>query len=92
MSGDFAVYILTTRRRTALYIGVTSNLPLRLARHRAGLGSRFTRRYSVTRLVHVEWYRDPLTAITREKQLKAGSRADKIALIERENPGWVDLC
>jgi putative endonuclease len=91
MSRDFAVYILTTRRRTALYIGVTSDLPLRLAQHRSGLGSRFVRRYSVTRLVHVEWYRDPLTAITREKQLKAGSRADKIALIERNNPGWLDL-
>jgi putative endonuclease len=41
--------------------------------------------------VHVEWFSDPLTAITREKQLKAGSRADKVALIERHNPGWVDL-
>jgi putative endonuclease len=91
MSRNFAVYILTTRRRTALYIGVTSNLPLRLAQHRSGLGSRFVRRYSVTRLVHVEWFSDPLTAITREKQLKAGSRADKLALIERDNPGWVDL-
>ena len=91
MPRDFAVYILTTRRNTALYIGVTSNLPRRLAQHRAGLGSRFVRRYSVTRLVHVEWYRDPVTAITREKQLKAGSRADKVALIERDNPGWVDL-
>ena len=91
MSRDFAVYILTTRRRSALYIGVTSNLALRLAQHRSGLGSRFVRRYSVTRLVHVEWFSDPLTAITREKQLKAGSRADKLALIERDNPGWVDL-
>ena len=88
---QFAVYILTTRRRTALYVGVTRDLPLRLAQHRAGLGSRFVRRYCVTRLVYVEWYRDPLTAITREKQLKAGSRADKVALIERHNPGWVDL-
>jgi len=88
---QFAVYILTTRRRTALYIGVTRDLPRRLAQHRAGLGSRFVRRYCVARLVYVEWYSDPLTAISREKQLKAGSRADKVALIERDNPGWVDL-
>jgi putative endonuclease len=30
-------------------------------------------------------------AITREKQIKAGSRARKLALIEELNPGWKDL-
>jgi putative endonuclease len=30
-------------------------------------------------------------AITREKQLKAGSRARKLALIESTNPTWRDL-
>ena len=30
-------------------------------------------------------------AIRREKQLKGGSRAKKIALIERDNPLWKDL-
>lgn len=29
--------------------------------------------------------------IAREKQLKAGSRAKKIALIERMNTEWLDL-
>ena len=87
----FAVYILTTRRRTALYIGVTSNLARRLAQHRSGIGSRFARRYNVTRLVYVEFCGDARSAIAREKQLKAGSRADKVALIEAVNPGWVEL-
>ena len=30
-------------------------------------------------------------AIAREKQLKAGSRANKINLIESINPNWNDL-
>jgi putative endonuclease len=30
-------------------------------------------------------------AIVREKQIKAGSREKKIALIEGMNPGWRDL-
>jgi putative endonuclease len=29
--------------------------------------------------------------ITREKQIKAGSRAKKLALIEGLNPEWKDL-
>ncbi len=30
-------------------------------------------------------------AITREKQLKGGSRAAKMRLVERANPTWRDL-
>ena len=30
-------------------------------------------------------------AIAREKQIKAGSRRDKLALIEALNPDWRDL-
>jgi len=32
-----------------------------------------------------------LGAIAREKQIKAGSRRKKIALIEAVNPEWADL-
>ncbi|HEU4828520.1 MAG TPA: GIY-YIG nuclease family protein, partial [Gemmatimonadales bacterium] len=87
----FAVYILTTRRRTVLYTGVTNDIGRRINEHRMGLRPSFTRRYNVTRLVHVEWFRDARTAIAREKQIKGGSRPDKVALIERGNPGWNDL-
>ncbi len=90
MDDRFVVYILASRTRT-LYIGVTNDLERRLAQHRTGLGSRFARRYSVDRLVLVEWSPDPLSAITREKQLKGWIRAEKIALIESVNPGWRDL-
>jgi putative endonuclease len=87
----FAVYILTTRRHTALYIGVTSDLERRLAEHRGRTHRGFTRRYGATKLVYVEWFAEPRAAIAREKQLKAGSRAGKITVIERENPAWREL-
>lgn len=87
----FAAYILTSRRRTVLYTGITNDIARRINEHRAGTRPAFTQRYSVTRLVYVEWFQEARGAIAREKQIKSGSRAAKIALIERANPEWRDL-
>ena len=43
------------------------------------------------RLVFFEEAGDPVAAIAREKQIKGGSRARKIALIDGKNPEWRDL-
>ena len=91
MPRQFFVYILTNRRRTVLYTGVTGNLPARLARHQLGIGSRFASRYNVSQLVYLEPCPGALQAIAREKQIKAGSRAAKIRLIESINPHWHEL-
>ena len=90
MRHNYYVYILANRSRT-LYVGVTKNQVRRLAQHRDGSPSSFTRRYAGYRVVHVEWTSDINAAIAREKQIKRWSRAKKIALIESENPGWHDL-
>jgi putative endonuclease len=87
----YAVYILTNPRHTTLYIGVTRDLVRRLHQHRAGTGSAFVRRYHLDQLVYVEFHDEARFAIEREKQLKAGNRARKVALIERANPEWRDL-
>ena len=42
-------------------------------------------------LVYYDVADDMTAAIAREKQIKAGSRAKKIALIESMNPDWRDL-
>jgi putative endonuclease len=84
------VYIMTNPSRT-LYIGVTSDLENRIARHKAKTADGFTRRYNITMLVHVEEFAYIGDAIAREKQVKGWSRAKKIALNERENPHWLDL-
>src|SRR5437016_4022046 len=87
----FAVYILTNKNNTVLYTGVTNDLCRRVSEHRLKLIPGFTKKYNVDKLVYHEWFEDAPNAIAREKQLKAGSRAKKIALIEESNPEWRDL-
>jgi putative endonuclease len=85
------VYIMSSRMRGTLYTGVTSNLSRRVYEHREGLTRGFTSRYGCKTLVFYEPQATMPDAITREKQIKAGSRADKIRLIEAMNPEWRDL-
>ena len=88
---QFYVYILTNKAQTVLYAGITNDLSKRVWEHRNGLGSKFVGRYGVTRLVYFEIFEDPYEAISREKQIKAGPRRKKVALIEKVNPRWRDL-
>ncbi len=85
------VYILAARKGSTLYVGVTNDMRRRLTEHREGDLPSFTRAYGALRLVYVEMYEDPATAIHREKQLKKWRRDWKVALIERDNPDWTDL-
>jgi putative endonuclease len=87
-----AVYILTNRRRTVLYTGVTADLARRVWQHQAGIAaSSFTSRYRTDVLVYYEAWDDIVAAIRREKQIKGWTRQKKITLIESMNPTWADL-
>lgn len=88
---QYCVYILTNSRHTVLYTGVTNNLERRLSEHKSKIGSAFTKKYNIDQLVYFECGDDVSTAIFREKQIKAGSRQDKIDLINSINPEWKDL-
>lgn len=85
-----AVYIMTNRKDGVLYTGVTSNLIGRVWQHREKRNG-FSARYRCDKLIWFEVHGDMHSAISREKQIKAGSRAKKIALIEAVNPDWRDL-
>ena len=85
------VYIMANKRNGTLYTGVTSNLAQRAYQHREGLTPGFTSRYGCKLLVWYENYQRMDDAIGREKQIKGGSRARKIALIQAMNPEWRDL-
>ena len=85
------VYILANKINTVLYVGVTSNLVQRLHQHRTAGNRDFAFRYKVFKLVYFECGGDILSAISREKQIKAGSRGKKVALINSINPEWRDL-
>ena len=82
---------MANRRNGTLYIGVTSDLVQRAWQHREELGDGFTKRYGCKLLVWFQLADTMNAAITREKQLKGGSRAKKLALIEATNPDWDDL-
>jgi putative endonuclease len=83
--------MMASGRNGTIYIGVTSDLVRRVWQHREGEIAGFTARYGCATLVYFELLEDMPHAIAREKQLKGGSRAKKIALIERGNPQWRDL-
>ncbi|OAN46919.1 excinuclease ABC subunit C [Chloroflexus islandicus] len=91
MQHHYFVYIMTNNHHTVLYTGMTNDLTRRVYQHKTGRGSQFTRKYQATKLVYYEMTTDVRAAITREKQIKAGSRQKKIALIEAMNPEWRDL-
>ena len=88
----YYVYILTKQKNTVLYTGITNNLEKRIEEHKNKIDPKsFTAKYNVHKLVFYETTTDILSAIAREKQIKAGSRAKKITLIENMNPSWEDL-
>ncbi|MFA9200325.1 MAG: GIY-YIG nuclease family protein [Cypionkella sp.] len=82
---------MANRKLGTIYVGVTSDLPKRAWQHREGAVDGLTKRYSCKKLVWFELHSTMEHAIVREKQLKAGSRAKKIALIKAMTPEWRDL-
>ncbi len=84
-------YILLLVKMGRFIPGVTSILVKRVWEHKTHAVEWFTQKYTVTLLVYYELHEEMLTAIAREKQIKAGSRAKKIGLIAQLNPEWNDL-
>lgn len=84
-------YILTNKKKTVLYTGVTSNLYARVHDHKNGQGSVFTKKYKCTILLYYEFSGTMEEAIHREKRIKKYSRAWKENLINAVNPLWDDL-
>ncbi len=91
MAGQYYVYIMTNKRNTVLYTGVTNDLKKRIYEHKTKLIDGFTKKYNVRRLVCYEVFSDIYNAIAREKQIKGGSRKRKIDLINSINSNWRDL-
>ena len=88
---SYYVYIIASRRDGATYIGVTNDLVRRVYEHQIKAVPGFTSKYNITQLVWFEIYDDPVSAITREKELKTWKRSWKVELIEAQNPEWKDL-
>lgn len=85
------VYILSSKKKGTLYIGVTSDLVKRVWEHKNNEVEGFTKKYGVHQLVYFEVHEEVKSALTREKQIKKWKRDWKIRLIEESNPNWDDL-
>jgi len=82
---------MTNKNNTVIYTGVTNDLYRRVSEHKNKTIKGFTEKYNVIKLVYYELFDSPYDAISREKQIKAGSRKRKIDLIKNMNPGFKDL-
>ena len=91
ISRQYYVYIMTNKADTAFYTGVTNNLLERVSQHKEKINKSFTESYKISKLVYYEVFENIEGAIWREKQIKSGSRQNKIDLIVSMNRGWNDL-
>ena len=91
MNKQYYVYLMTNKNNTVIYTGVTSDLKKRVYEHKEKLVKGFTKRYNLDKLVYYEVLDGPHNAISREKQIKSGSRQKKIDLINKMNKKWNDL-
>jgi putative endonuclease len=87
----YYIYILTNKNNNVLYTGVTNNLLNRIKQHKDKIVKGFSSRYNVNKLVYFEEFDDAYSAISSEKQIKAGSRQKKLDMVNAMNPQWIDL-
>lgn len=91
MDKQFYVYILTKKRNSTFYVGMTSNLPKRIWEHKNEVAEGFTKEHNIKMLVYYEVFDNAEHAIKREKRLKKWNRSWKMKVIEEMNPEWKDL-
>lgn len=85
----FWVYMLRCRDGS-LYTGIAADLEQRIAAHRRGVASKYTRSRLPVRLVYREPWPDRSSASRREAALKKLPRARKLALVRgpaEDGPG-----
>ncbi len=86
------VYFMSNANNNVLYVGVTSDLPVRIKQHRnKEFKNAFTAKYNCNKLVYYEIYSTIEEAIGREKNIKNWKREWKDELINGVNSGWLDL-
>ena len=88
---QYYVYILASKIRETLYIGVTNDLQKRVYEHKTGDKKGFSEKYNVNQLMYFETFQNVNEAIEREKNMKKWKLDWKIKLIEKENKKWLDL-
>ncbi len=68
----FFVYVLRSKTKNYLYVGLTNNINRRVHQHNAGK-ERTTKPYRPFDIIHLEYFKIRQDARNSEKQLKSGS-------------------
>lgn len=85
-------YIVANQNDTVLYVGATNDIKKRMNEHKHRVyKNSFTKRYNCDKLVYFEEVDRVDDAFVRERQLKAGNRTKKEALINSTDLEWKDL-
>jgi putative endonuclease len=90
--GEYAYVYIVANGFKKIYIGVTSQLEIRIRQHKQKKDPKsHTAKYNTNQLVYFERFTTMSAAIAREKQLKGWNRIRKLELIISTNPTWLDL-
>jgi len=88
----YYVYLLASKKDGVLYLGRTKDIEDRTLKHKTEkYKNAFSKRYQTKKLVYFEEFQWVQDSIAREAKLKKWKREWKIALIEKDNPKWLDL-
>ncbi|MCK5475770.1 MAG: GIY-YIG nuclease family protein [Candidatus Pacebacteria bacterium] len=85
------VYIVTNKRNTVLYTGITNDLNRRMYEHKNKLIKGFTSKYNIEKLIYFQEFNTAIEAITAEKKIKGWTRKKKMELIKSGNFEFKDL-
>ena len=86
-----AIYILSNTPHGTLYTGVPNDLATRSGQDKNRRTQGFTCGYNLTQLVYCALCDTMYEALSRGQQIKAGSRAATVRLIDRLNSEWKAL-
>ena len=83
----YFIYMVSNPSRL-LYVGLTTDIPKMLAKHREKRVGHFKGNFSYEKLVYVEETSDIDYAIEREKTIRESSRNFRSSLLKITNPKW----
>lgn len=72
----------------SLYTGITTDVARRLAEHKEGSASRYTRSRGALKMLYTERKRTRSSALKREAAIKRLSRVEKLVLIGKRPKTW----
>lgn len=91
MSDSVWVYIMVNKQQSVMHISTCTDLAAQVLVHKQLTGTPLHASHQTVFLVYFEPQENLLLAEQRAKKIKKWPRSWRLALIERQNPDWLDL-